>query len=205
MANKLKNDLLCVYALIGTDKLKANVVIERLEKRLSEYGDMSLNSSSFDGENAIGTDIVAACMQMPFASEKRFILVKNADKLKKDDIERIVTYLEKPNEATVLALVFNKLTKTSRIYKACTKISNTSIIDCTAPKKYLIAESLNKVARSHGGAIDLNAAKLLVELVGEDTLLLDAEIQKLLLSNGGQNITLEQVTNEVNKSAEIKP
>ncbi len=205
MANKLQNDLLCVYVLIGTDKLKANTVLDRLEKRLEEYGDMSLNSSSFDGQTAVGTDIVAACMQMPFASEKRSVIVRNADKLRKDDTERIIEYLEKPNNSTVLTLICSKLAKSTRLYKAAQKISNTSIIDCTAPKKYQVAETLNKVARSHGGSIGLDAAKLLVEYVGEDTLKLDAEIQKLLLSNGGADISKIQIMQEVKKTAEVKP
>lgn len=205
MANKLQNELLCVYLLIGTDKLKANTVLERLNKRLSEYGDMSLNSTSFDGEKALGAEIVSACMQMPFASEKRSVVVKNADKLRKDDTEKLITYLESPNEATVLTLVCSKLAKSTRLYKACQNISNTSIIDCAAPKKYLVAETLNKVARSHGGGINLDAAKTLVDLVGEDTLKLDAEIQKLLLSNGGATISKEQVLQEVKKTSEVKP
>lgn len=205
MSGKLQKDLLPVYAIVGDDKLKAKVVLERLEKRMEEFGDMSFNTSSFDGESAIGTEIVSACMQIPFASEKRFVVVKNADKLKKDDSERIVSYLENPNSTTVLALVCKKLAKSTRLYKACEKINTTTIIDCASPKAYQVADTLNNVARSHGGGININAAQRLVELVGPDTMKLDAEIQKLLLSNGGQNITIEQVNTEVSKSAEAKP
>lgn len=205
MNSKLQKDLLPVYVIVGDDKLKAKFVLERLEKRLEEFGDMSFNSTSFDGENAIGTDIVAACMQIPFTSEKRFVVVKNADKLKKDDSERIIEYLSNPNTTTVLALICKKLAKSTRLYKACAKISNTAIINCTAPKAYQVANTLNNVARSHGASINPNAAQRLVELVGADTMKLDAEIQKLMLSNGGQVITLEQVNAEVQKSSEAKP
>lgn len=205
MKTKLKTDLLPVYAIVGDDKLKSSIVLDRLTARMEEFGDMSFNSSTFDGESAIGTEITSACMQIPFASEKRFVIVKNADKLKKDDSERIVEYLEKPNATTVLALVCKKLAKSTRLYKACAKISNTSIIDCSAPKTYLVADTLNNVARSHGGGINRDAAQRLVELVGPDTMKLDAEIQKLLLSNGNRNITVDQVNAEVKKSAESKP
>ena len=205
MNTKLQKDLLPVYAIVGDDKLKVKFVLERLEKRMEEFGDMDFNSTSFDGESAIGTEIVSACMQIPFASEKRFVVVKNADKLKKDDSERIVEYLEKPNTTTVLALICKKLAKSTRLYKACAKISNTAIINCIAPKTYQVADTLNNVARSHGGSINPNAARRLVELVGPDTMKLDAEIQKLVLSNSGQVITLEQVNAEVQKSADAKP
>lgn len=205
MSARLKNELLPVYLVVGDDKLKAKTVLERLDKRMAEYGDMSLNSSSFDGESAIGTDIVTACNQLPFASEKRYVLVRNADKLKKDDSERIVDYLADPNTSTVLVMICTKLAKSTRLYKACEKISNTAVISCASPKRYELADDLVKVARSHNGSIRLDAAQRLIELVGPETIQLNAEIEKLLLANGGSEITVEQVNSQVTKSAEIKP
>lgn len=205
MISKQKTDLLPVYAVIGDDKLKQKTVIKRLESKLKEYGDLSLNSSTFDSDNCLSEDIILACQQIPFASEKRLVLVKNCDSLKKTDIECILSYLDQPNKSTVLILIFKKLAKSSKLYKACEKISTTSIIDCTSPKKYLIYDSVIKIARSHAGGINKDAAQQLVELVGEDTVKIDAEIQKMLLSNKGQNITIDQVIREVNKSSVAKP
>ena len=205
MSAKLKNELLPVYLVVGDDKLKAKTVLERLDKRMAEYGDMSLNSSSFDGEVAIGTDIVAACNQLPFASEKRYVLVRNADKLKKDDSERIVDYLADPNTSTVLVMVCTKLAKSTRLYKACEKISNTAVISCASPKKYELADDLIKIARSHGGSIRNDAAQKLIELVGTDTIKLNAEIEKLVLANNGKEIAMIEVAQQVKKSAEVKP
>lgn len=205
MASNYKNSLLPVYTLVGTDKLKIKYILNRLEKRLSEYGDMTFNTSRFEGENVSGAEIAQACMQMPFASEKRYVLVKNADKLNKTDNESIINYLTNPSVTTVLVLVYSKLARSTKVYKACAKISSTSIIECTPPKKYKIAEGLKAVAQSHGASINFDAANKLVELIGEDTMQLDAEIQKLILSNGGKTITIQQVELEVAKSADIKP
>ena len=199
------NKLLPVYAIVGTDKLKSKFVLKRLEKRLSEFGDLSFNSSTFEGSEASDGQIVSACMQLPFNSEKRYVLVKNADKLNKTETESIVQYLDNPTDTTILALVFNKLAKNTRLYKSCANISSTAIIDCSPPKKYEIAKGLNNVAKSHGGSIDFDAANKLVELIGEDTLHLDAEIQKMLLANGGANININQVEEQVLKSSDVKP
>lgn len=200
-----KNKLLPVYAIVGSDKLKSKYVLERLEKRLSEFGDLSFNSSTFEGSEATDGQIVSACMQLPFNSEKRYVLVKNADKLNKSETESIIKYLENPTTSTILALIYNKLAKNTRIYKSCANISSTAIIDCSPPKKYQIAQGLSNVAKSHGGSIDIDAANKLVELIGEDTLHLDAEIQKMLLANGGNNIDINQVENQILKSSDVKP
>lgn len=200
-----QKDLLPVYALIGTNKLRQKNVLSRLSERLKQYGDMSFNSDQFDGDIASGPQIIQACMQAPFASPKRYILVKNADKLNKNDTEVLTKYIEKPCSTTILVLCFNKLAKNTKLYKTIGKISQTCYIDCQPPKKYQIAQSLNDVARRHNGGINFDAAQKLVELIGEDTMHLDSEIQKLLIANGGTNITLEQVLSQVSKTAEIKP
>ena len=205
MTSNNNNNLLPVYAVVGTDKLKIKTVLERLDKRMNEFDNIDFNSDTFDGETANGAEIVQACLQIPFMSEKRYIVVKNASKIKNNDNETLLSYLNNPNDSTVLVLIYDKLAKSTRIYKACSKISSTSIIECQAPKKYKIAENLNSIARKHGGSIDFNAAKLLVDLIGEDTMHLDSEIQKLLISNNNKNITINQIKEEIQKSSEIKP
>lgn len=197
--------MLPVYALIGKDKLKTKVVLDRLNQRMEEFGDMSFNSSIFNGETTTGEEIIQSCMQVPFNSEKRYILVNYAHCLKKDDSDQLIKYLENPNESTVLALVFEKLAKNTRLYKAIDKLDKLSIINCDPPKKYLLAENLNSIARKHNGSIELPAAKRLIELVGDDTVKIDAEIQKMLISNGNKAITLNQVESQVKLSAEAKP
>lgn len=205
MSNVDKNNLLPVYALVGADKLKIQYVLKRLENKLEKLGDLSFNSNSFDGETSNAAEIIQACIQMPFASEKRYVLVKNAEKLRKSNAEELINYLENPASTTILVLIYSKLAKNTKVYKACQKISSTAIIDCSPPKKYKIAEGLISVSRSYGGSINLDAAEKLVELIGEDTMHLDAEIQKLLLNSDSKTITIEQVNKQVLKSSEIKP
>lgn len=200
-----KKDLLSIYALVGSDKLRINKVLDRLNIRLEEYGDMSFDSVTFDCDNACGADIVQACSIMPFTAKKRYVLAKNAESLKKEDSEAIIEYLSNPIDTAILVLVFSKLAKNTRLYKAISKYNSTSIIDCTPPKKYKMVETLNTIARSYGASINFDAAKKLVELIGEDTLRLDGEIKKLLTLNGNNTITYEIVAMNVANSSDVKP
>ena len=67
--------LIPAYLIVGEDALKRSTVLRRLRERLAQYGDLSFNSDTFDGETALGADIVSACNTMPFASEKRLVYV----------------------------------------------------------------------------------------------------------------------------------
>ena len=103
---------------MGEDSLKRSRTLEKLRGRLEELGDLAFNSDALDGELAEGGDIVTACNTVPFASEKRLVHVRNADKLKKVDAEAVVSYLKSPCETTVLLLEAEKPVKNTRLYKA---------------------------------------------------------------------------------------
>ena len=194
MAAQKKTDapLLPAYLVVGEDALKRDAVMKRLRARLSAMGDLSFNDDSFDGETAEGADIVGACDTVPFASPVRLVEVRAADKLKKADAERLVSYLGAPNGSTVLALVAEKLAKNTRLYKAVAAHGKTAVIDCSLPKRYELPKMVRSMAVGHGVTLTEGAARALVELVGEDTVRLDGELRKVALAHRGTDAVGER-------------
>ena len=175
-------NLLPAYLINGEDQLKRETVLKRLRSRLEAMGDLDFNCDTFDGKDALGGDIVAACNTMPFGIDKRLVIVRNADDLKKADSEALVAYLASPADFTVLALLANKFAKNTRLYKAAAAVGPKAVIDCAPRKAYELPSQVRAMATSHGIAMTDSAAKLLVELVGEDTVHLDAELKKIALA-----------------------
>lgn len=201
-----ETNLLPAYLVNGEDELKRETVLKRLRARMDKLGDMGFNSDTFDGETALGGDIVAACNTMPFAAEARLVVVRNADALKKADSEALVEYLAEPSSTTVLAVVARKLAKNTRLYKALAAMGKQAVIDCTPKKAYELPKTVRGMAVSHGITMSDAGARRLVELVGENTVHLDAEIKKLALAHtGGQPIGPAEVEALVTRSAEVKP
>ena len=65
---------------------------------------------------------------------------------------------------------------------------------------------MQKLARSHGLAIDQDAARALVDRVGESTTMLDTQLRTLSALKGGQGqVTLADVEASVARVAEVKP
>ncbi|MBQ9069121.1 MAG: DNA polymerase III subunit delta [Eggerthellaceae bacterium] len=206
MANSKQQPLLPAYLVTGTDELKRQVVVARLRKRVAQEGDISFNSDTFSGEAATGEDIVSACNTLPFASNVRLVHVDVVDKLKKDDQERLIAYLESPSETTVLCLVASGLAKNTRLYKAVAKLGSNAIIDCSPPKLRELPNQVRSMAVSHGATITHSAASLLVDLVGENTVALDAELKKLSLAHRGNDpINDSEVASLVSRTSEAKP
>ncbi len=200
------NPLLPAYLANGEDELKRETVLGRLRARMSEFGDLDFNSDVFDGETAVGGDIVAACNTVPFASEARLVVVHNADLLKKQDAEALVDYLREPSPTAVLCLVSRKLAKNTRLYKAVVALGKQAVIDCAPRKSYELSKTVRALAVSYGITLSDAGARHLVELVGENTVRLDAEIRKLALAHtGAHSIGPSEVEALVTRSAEAKP
>ena len=206
MTEKQQQALLPAYLVTGTDELKRQTVVKRLRKRIEEEGDLSFNADTFNGEVAEGEAIVAACNTLPFASNVRLVQVDAVDRLKKDDQELLIGYLASPNETTVLCLIASGLAKNTRLYKAVAKLGAQAIIDCTPPKLRELPTQVRAMATAHGAVITESAASLLVDLVGDNTVALDAELQKLALAHRGSDpINDNEVAAMVSRTSEVKP
>ena len=207
MATKTKQDaLLPVYLVSGEDALKRAAVMKRLRARLAAMGDLAFNSDEFNGESALGSDIVAACNTVPFASPVRLVEVRSTEKLKKADAEALVAYLDAPSETTVLALVAEKLAKNTRLYKAVAKHGKTAVIDCAPVKRFELPKMVRSMAVGHGVTLTEGAAAKLVDLVGEDTVRLDGEVRKIALAHRGNDAVNEhEIVAMVSRTAQVKP
>lgn len=206
MAEAKTQELLCAYLVVGDDALKREAVINRLKIRLEEVGDLSFNYDTFNAEVASAQDIIAACTTIPFASEKRLVLVTNAEKLKQQDVGAIITYLDNPLTSTVLCLVAEKLAKTSKLSKAVAALGASALIDCARPKRSELPHQVKQMASSYGLVLDGRAITKLIELVGDDTVRIDSELKKLSLSQeGGTTVTERDITALIAPSVEPKP
>ena len=200
------SSFLPAYLVVGEDQLKRRTVIDRLRKRVSEFGDLEFNHDEFDGEKASGSAIVSACNTLPFASELRLVEVTTAEKLVKEDVDALVAYLKEPCPTTVLALSAQKLAKNTRLYKAVAALGKSAVIDCAPMKRFELVRALRSMAVGHGFTLTQGAAEKLVEFVGEDTVALDSELRKLALAtNGDAAVTERDVSTLVARTSEAKP
>lgn len=205
MANQ-DNTLLSAYLVHGEDELKRAAVLKKLRARLDQHGDMAFNSDDIDAETVESGVIVTSCNTVPFASEYRLVVVRNAEKLPKSEIDALVEYLKSPCPTTVLCLEAERLAKNTRLYKAVAAIGAKAVIECAALKKAELPKTVRAMAVGHGVTFTDGAARVLVELVGENTVRLDSEIRKISLAHRtGDAISEQDVRALVVRTSEVKP
>ncbi|NTU70204.1 MAG: DNA polymerase III subunit delta [Coriobacteriia bacterium] len=185
-----------MYLFISEQELLLDRELYKLKRDVGKLADLDFNSEMFDGENASGDDIVAACNTLPFASERRLVVVRNVEKLNKDDAEALVTYVQSPAESTILALAAKKLAKNTRLYKAAEKSG--SLVVKTAPKASELPAEVQSMFSKRGRTITRDGAELLVRSVGQDLWRLSAEVDKAVAFVGNRKEVsasdIEQIT-----------
>jgi DNA polymerase III subunit delta len=181
--------LLPVYLLMGSDRPKHLRALRRLRSRFDPDAVDQLSA-----ESASGADAVAACNALGlFAGTGggRLVIVHGIEVWRKDDVEAVAGYLENPVEGAVLALVAEEALRGTTLPELCEKKGQVLRYDVPKPS------NLHNWARAElkrlGVSADADAARALVELVGDDTVALSSELEKLAAWAGGEPVGRSEV------------
>lgn len=194
------------YLVVGADEFKRQFVIERLNKQIAKLGDLDFNREVFQGASTDADALVTSCNTLPFSCDYRLVMVRDADKMPKATSEAVVSYLAAPSETTILCLEATKLAKNTRLYKAVAKVGKKAVIDCAPKSRRDLPAQVRDFALSNGVTITQRGAEELIDLVGESTVHLDAELKKMAAVLGrGTTIDVRQVDELVTRTSEVKP
>jgi DNA polymerase-3 subunit delta len=195
-------ELAAVYLITGTDRPKVARAVRRLRDRVGEEATEVLSAHEADGEEA-----VAACNALGlFTVERRLVVVEDVERWKAADVRVVGDYLRRPSPTTVLLLVGDEVKPDSALAKAVAKAGEALVYDL--PKRGRKADLPRWVEaqlRERGVLIDADAARALVELVGENAHELASEVDKLVTWADGERIGEREIVALVPARAEAPP
>lgn len=172
-----------VCYLCGEETAMKELALRKLE---AAFKPESFNFSVRDAELAdLGEALDEACTA-PMLAEVRFVVLKRVEKLKKEPMKRLLAYLENPCPSACLLLLADwPREKADPIPAALGK--DCALADFAPLSEAQAAERVNSALLSRGVKADGAALELLVELLGTDSVTLDAETEKIALYMHGQN------------------
>jgi DNA polymerase-3 subunit delta len=195
-------ELAAVYLITGTDRPKVVRALRRLRDRVGEAATEILSAQEAGAE-----DVAAACNALGlFTVERRLVIVENVERWKAADVKALEGYLKGPAPTTVLALVGEDIKRDSVLAKAVAKAGEVLVYDL--PKRGRKADHPRWVEgqlKERGVVIDPDAARLLVDLVGEDAHELASEVDKLATWANGDRIGEREILVLVPARAETPP
>ncbi len=182
-----QSELLPIYLLTGGDRPKIRRALERLRSRFGPESIETLSAESVGGDEA-----VAAMNSLGlFAGEGgRLVVVEEVERWKKPDEEAVARYLADPVIGAVLALVAGEL-KGSSLPALCAKSGEVLTFEVPRPRD--LPTWVRAQFERLGVQVDREAARALVEIVGEDVTALATEVEKLAAWADGDPVGRREV------------
>jgi DNA polymerase-3 subunit delta len=181
------NELRPLYLLAGGDRPKIRRALERLRTRFD-----SSSVEALSAESASGPEAVAACNALGLFGDGggRLVVVEDVEKWKAEDEKAVAAYVASPAPGAVLALVAGGELKSSKLPALAARAGKVLTFD--VPKRDLATWVRGQFERV-GLTADADAARALVEVVGDDATALATEAEKLAAWAAGEHVGRREV------------
>jgi DNA polymerase III subunit delta len=187
LAPVAESELLPIYLLTGGDRPKIRRALERLRAHFGSESIETLTAESTSGDEAVG----AMNSLGLFAGDGgRLVIVEEVERWKKEDEEAIAGYARDPVQGAVLALVAGEL-KGSSLPAVCAKAGEVLAFEVPRPRdlpSWVRAQFERLGVQANG-----EAARALVEIVGDDVTALSTEVEKLAVWAAGAPVGRREV------------
>ena len=187
-----------VYLLIGAERYLKEKAINDLRSSLLDKLCGELDYKVLHGQDTSSDEILASVLTIPFFSAKRLVVVKDFEKLSKEDTARIINYIKNPNKYTCLVID----AKEGALLKDDPSLArHVKVLKFSDPTDNEISSWIARFVSSRGKTIDEDAIEILKELQGRDMLNISQELEKLITYTGERKkIIVSDVENLVGKS-----
>ena len=172
-----------IYAVAGDDAYLRDESIRAITRRAVDGGDTEMALSRVIGDHAKLAEVLDEVRTLPFLAKSRVVVVDNADPFITTYRKELEAYAEKPSSSGVLILSAKSWPGNTKLAKLLDKVG--LAIECKTPDERDLPTWLIELAKTRAKvALDLDAARFLVELVGPEVGLLASEVEKLAVYVG---------------------
>ena len=205
--SELKKDLnskkfLPLYLFHGEEEFLKREVVEQITNALVPPNLRTFNYSVQYGKEATPDSILDFADMPPINSQWRLLIVKDAQNLRKDYRNKLISYLKNPNPTTcIIFWASERIDERQKFYSAFKERG--CIVNFWQLFDNQIDDWIISKFRSLGKNIQIKAVRLLHDSLGSNLQTISNEIQKLLIFVGDKkNITEEDVAQLIGFSKE---
>lgn len=157
------------------DVLRQQTLRQMVADFLAEHSDMGLER--LDGEDADYARMHEAAQSLPFLASRKLVVLRRPG-ANKEFAERLEQFVGDVPETNDVVLIEPKLDKRLSYYKQLKKLTDFrefAVLDANGLARYAV-----DYAKGQGGSISSGDARLLVDRIGTNQLILQHELDKLL-------------------------
>lgn len=170
-----------LYVLPGDEPFLERRVLLALRRLVLGADDDGFGVSTHQGDKATWAAVLDDLQTLPMLAPRKLVVVEQADPFvsrERARLEKLVAELLKRDAVRgVLVLAVSSWAGTTKLAKMT---PDANVIACNTPEAHALAQwCVNWSAAAHHKQLAAQAARLLVDLVGNEMGLLDQELQKL--------------------------
>ncbi len=168
-----------IYVIAGKEDSLVNTECAKLLDRLLEP--QKRTTGLFTADAGISAcEVLDELRTAPFLTDKRVVVVKNADDFISDNRPLLEKYFDNPCPTGILILTVSSWPANTKLAKKLSKAGR--LINVIEPKPWQLPRLLVEYAKeTHGKQLNADAATLLIEMIGDELSGLYNEIDKLAL------------------------
>jgi len=182
-----------IYVIAGKEYSLVNARCRELLDELVEPSQRATGLFNADPKEVAAVDILDELRTAPFLTEKRVVVVKDADDFVSSNRDLLEKYFDNPCPTGVLVLSVNSWDARTKLAKKLPNVGK--LISVEQPKRWQLPQRLIQYTKdAHSKRLSKEAAELLIELAGEELVRLYGEIDKLaLFADSEKTITAKHV------------
>ncbi len=190
---ELKRDIIKpVYYLYGDDDYLRDESLRRLKEAVLRGAIPDFNYDIFHcGEFEVSA-VLSALSTYPVMAERRLVVMKEAERLKRGDEEELIPYVESPSPTAVLVMIGRDADRRKKLFSLLSKAG--ALVEHNRPYEREMPKWIRWIARKEGLEISDGACRYLADIVGNDLAGVAGEIEKISVYKGnGKRIEVEDV------------
>lgn len=195
-----------IYVFLGKENALKEEALDDLKRKVLSGGDADLNYTLFYADQIEPREFQDAVNTQPFLSPKRFIVIKDIERLPEPVQDSITNYCKNPSEKTVLVLTSDLEPKDigprkGDFFSSISRYAATQVFERLKEDK--LARYLREKAASNKKTISDEAISLLMEKLGDDLANIRGAIEELITYVGARNkVEKDDVEALIGKSLE---
>ncbi len=189
-----------VYLIYGNQRLLVEEELAMLRVKMAQKTDLEFNLAVFEaGEDALER-ILQSAETVPMASDRRYVIVKEAQKLTSSELKLLSRYLDNPAEGTLLVLAAVDPKPTSSLVRLVEKAGRVKEL---AKTRSQVPGWVRERFKKEGLRVSGKALAYLQEALGDDLMSLEKAVEKIAIYHqGGEEVDLDEALALVSPSAE---
>ena len=166
-----------VLLIYGNHRLLVEDELKKVQSRIADAGEADFNLDVFEAGTGPIEDALQAAETLPFGSDRRYVIVKEAQNLGAAEVKKLARYLENPSDTSALILAAVDLKSNSSLVKVVEKGGRVREVN---KRRDQVPGWIRGRFKERGLKVSGKAIAYLQEALGEDLMAIERAVEKVV-------------------------